>query len=60
MIAFVEPGLPNSHIDMDVDSKRKSLTATQSALKKKIEKRKKLKSRIVFPKYKDRKVKGKK
>lgn len=45
--------------EMDVDSKQ-TLTATQRALKKKIEKRKKMKSRIVFPKYKDRKTKGRK
>lgn len=44
---------------MDVDSK-KTLTATQRTLKKKIEKRKKHSSRITFPKYKDRKTKGKK
>lgn len=44
---------------MDVDSK-KTLTASQRTLKKKIEKRKKFNSRIVFPKYKERKVKGKK
>lgn len=44
---------------MEVDSKQ-TLTATQRALKKKIEKRKSMKNRIVFAKYKDRKTKSKK
>lgn len=44
--------------EMDVDSKKKTLTASQVALKK-IEKRGKFKSRITFPKYKERKVRGK-
>lgn len=51
--------LTNCFLEMDVDSKKKTLTASQVALKKKIEKRKKFKSRITFPKYKERKVRGK-
>jgi hypothetical protein len=45
---------------MDVDSSKKPLTANQRTVKKKLERRKKMAARIVFPKYKDRKVKGKK
>ncbi|SPN98337.1 uncharacterized protein DNG_01384 [Cephalotrichum gorgonifer] len=47
---------------MDVDSAQKTLSATQRALKKNLERRRKTKSRIVFTKYKDmkkRKGKGK-